>query len=452
VPREFITKEMAISAVSQYGYTLQYVPDELMDKKIVLTAVKKYGPAIEYAPEALIDHEIALLAVTHKGMALKYVPDRLKNKEVIITAVLQDKKALQFVPDVLKRTYAYDIDSILGKYAQPQKTEELHDRIANYDQRTPEEIDDEPLLYPYDKFMTPSEQISLEGGDTVTIYIHMHGTMSMTPIPARPTNTVLGTSVGLCSFSVIGDELSRLNKIKEIYTTHPISEANRLYNDIYKIRVDISGALQNPVLQTADPTKSWPVLQHQYITQSLKTNFIRSYKTERYYSVSGKSSLVYGLYVIHTTNESLLDAIKRLPLTRTVLPTGDFHPITQEDFDALQSQNINNVSVANAILDGGMLAPDGSPVESNSKYTIQHYENLTLSSILDFFGRLGIKHVNIIEASCRVFLGDIPPPYIQRQHSHYEEERGAHAQARLEELGHGGTRKTRRKRSRIRTR
>ena len=49
---------------------------------------------------------------------------------------------------------------------------------------------------------------------------------------------------------------------------------------------------------------------------------------------------------------------------------------------------------------------------------------------------MGIKHVNIIDTACRPFK-DIPPPDIKRQHSYNEKERGAQAQARLEELGHG---------------
>jgi hypothetical protein len=348
------TRETDIEEVSNDGMALEKYPELQKDKEVCILAVRQNGDAIRFVSAEIIDKTIALLAVNDSGILLEFVPNRLKNEEIIIMALLQNKHALQFIPDNLKHMYAYSIDSIVDNQ---QQIDALNKRLGIRDPLTPEQIKTEQRLYPYDKFMTPSDQIHLEGGDTVTIYIDLHGSMSMTPIPAKPTNTVIGSSVGLCSFGNPGKELQRLNHIKEIYATHPISEANRIYNDIFKEVVDISTTQlldDKDGLQEAHPEMYWPVIQHQYITNSLNTDFIRTYNTERYYSISGESSCAMGIYIVHTTNERLADSVRRLPLMHTALPAGDFVPITQEEFNILQSQNLMNVSVATTILDGGM--------------------------------------------------------------------------------------------------
>ena len=117
--------------------------------------------------------------------------------------------------------------------------------------------------------------------------------------------------------------------------------------------------------------------------------------------------------------------------------------IAQETFDEIQSQNLNNVEVATTIGSGmGMIDVAGRPYKSNTLYTnIHHYHMLKLSTILNFFGRMGIKHVNIIEHSCRVFGPKLTPPeHIQRQTSETEKERGANMTVQFKEKNMGGKR------------
>ena len=71
-----------------------------------------------------------------------------------------------------------------------------------------------------------------------------------------------------------------------------------------------------------------------------------------------------------------------------------------------------------------------------------------MSTILEFFGKIGIKHVNIIDLSCRVFMDAPPPNELQRQLSQEELKHGNIMLNLLKDRPKDGGTKRRRKRTR----
>lgn len=283
----------------------------------------------------------------------------------------------------------------------------------------------------------PVPELNIRGNDTVTIYIDMHSSMDMTPLQSMPTHTVFGSSIGLCQFSNRENPLVGLNRLKQLYQTHRIHEANAMYNfspqvnPAFPLSIQTILPLYKKVLQEAYPEESWDEIEQKYITQSKNTNFLRVYKTDKTYSIENDElTNRQGLYVIHTTNAYLQSALVRMsnvPIESYAVSIleSSIPALNKHEFESLQQQNLNNVHVASIIHSDGMTLKTGAPVPSNANYTgINHYTKLNLSTILDFFGRIGIKHVNIIDYGCRFFMKAPPPPELQRQMSQEELKHG----------------------------
>jgi hypothetical protein len=172
------------------------------------------------------------------------------------------------------------------------------------------------------------------------------------------------------------------------------------------------------------------------------------YKTDKTYDIENDElNHRQGIYIVHTTNEylqSVLVKMRDIPI-ETYVSTPY---VTKSDFISLQQQNLNNVDVASCIHPDGMTNM-GAPIASSRKYTgLNHYNELNLSTILELFGKIGIKHVNIIDLSCRVFMDAPPPNELQRQLSQEELKHGNIMLNLLKDRPKDGGTKRRRKRTR----
>ena len=96
------TYEECLAAVTENGWTLQWVPGDLMTPEICLAAVTQNGLAFEYVPEELVTLEICLAAVSQGGKLLRWVPEAFKTLEICLAAVTQNGDALWCVPEALK--------------------------------------------------------------------------------------------------------------------------------------------------------------------------------------------------------------------------------------------------------------------------------------------------------------------------------------------------------------
>ena len=65
--------ELALEAVKQDGYALQYVPAESRTEAVALEAVKRNAYALRYVPAESCTEAVALEAVKQDGDALRYV-------------------------------------------------------------------------------------------------------------------------------------------------------------------------------------------------------------------------------------------------------------------------------------------------------------------------------------------------------------------------------------------
>ncbi len=283
-------------------------------------------------------------------------------------------------------------------------------------------------LYRNEDTNGPPPELNIHGNDTVTIFINLHGEIDMTPLQLTPTNTVLGTSVGLCQFAVKPDTLLTIDTLKQIYESHRIHEANEIYSSNYAAVVLPQSSFDetNEVFEASKAdlmavhNEPWDKLKPRYITQSYKLGFKRSYRKDKIYDMS-KDDLApkMGVFIIHTTNPALQLAMQTLhPLK---LPPQFETEELDSRYAILQGQNLNNVDVAQSLHPYGMTDTMGVPASSPQNYTgIKHYSRLKLSAILRFFSKFGINHVNIVDESCRVFKHHPPPIQLQRQISEEE--------------------------------
>jgi hypothetical protein len=322
--------------------------------------------------------------------------------------------------------------------AKPPSLEEIQER-----QKSMDAVREQLLLErigPYEDLFTPSPDIQLSGSgeDTVTILIHMHGGMATNRIPEIPTHTVLGGSVGLCQLSMTVPLLYRIGGLRKLYTLLPISKANIVYS--HSDHVNIHYTEDKEGIDKDHPGETAENLLEQYEMARKKRNFKRVYKLERRYSIEDdRHAKNMGIFIIeskHPALKTFISTISELPILQ-----GKFSG--ESDFDDLQKQNIINVEVSRTF--GGLHNSDGELPITDDYTGIPHYSGITLSSLLHFFGNLGIRHVNIIEVACRVF-GDVTIPRIRRQISEAELENGAKALQQLKDQGSGGS-KLRKKRT-----
>ena len=96
-------KEIAMAAVSNYGYALWLAPFK-KDKDVVMAAINQDGRALRHASDDFKNNkEIVMIAVKNHGNALKSASKKLQgDKQIVMAAVLQNSSALQFASEKLK--------------------------------------------------------------------------------------------------------------------------------------------------------------------------------------------------------------------------------------------------------------------------------------------------------------------------------------------------------------
>jgi hypothetical protein len=319
--------------------------------------------------------------------------------------------------------------------AEPPSLEEIQEReermkvgLEQFLERQ-QFLDDEDYVH----FLSPSPDIQLSGSgeDTVTILINMHGIMRTKRIPEIPTHTVISGSVGLCQIGTRIPLLARIGGLRKLYSLLPISKANIVYS--HQEHVNLDYTQRKEVLDKIHYAEPPEGLLEQYEMARKKVNFKRVYKVDREYSIEDDSMAEHmGIYIIESKHPALKTFISTISELQ-ILP-GKF---SGEYFDTLQKQNIINVDVARIF--GGMHDVSGKELPITDDYSgIPHYSGITLSSLLHFFGNLGIRHVNIIEVSCRIYNA-LPIPRIRRQISEVELENGKKALQQLKDQGSGGS-------------
>lgn len=131
VPKEYITKEMAYSAVensypgeyktSKRGeqfffessdWPIGHIPDNLMTQELVNHSLASFPASLSCIPLKWVSEELCLEVVKRNGLHLKYVPQKYREHKVIIEAALANSpQALQYVPKE-KRTKKRCFDAI----------------------------------------------------------------------------------------------------------------------------------------------------------------------------------------------------------------------------------------------------------------------------------------------------------------------------------------------------
>lgn len=131
VPENFITNEMALSAIINsitkgYEYLfgdivierdasdwpVGHIPQKFLSQKLVNISVKMFPASLLCVPLKYVSEELCINMVNSNGLYLKYVPQEYKQSEVIIDAALSDSPfALKYVPNE-KRTKARCLDAI----------------------------------------------------------------------------------------------------------------------------------------------------------------------------------------------------------------------------------------------------------------------------------------------------------------------------------------------------
>jgi hypothetical protein len=299
---------------------------------------------------------------------------------------------------------------------------------------TPQVLDRSMIVfrYPSEKGPVKMEALHL---NTVTIYINLHGSMNQKLLPDIPSNTVLGASVG-CMISS-NPTVTVVKQLRKLYT-NKITDANRSYNftthkgaDEDTLRGWIHRNKEEYEKEHSD--KTIEEIEELYLHQ-LRSSSLRSYSYDRKYSIKEDDRVSrQGIFILHTSCIALQSAMNAMGVF--VDPT--LRELTTNSVDYLQRQNLLNVEVSTRLHPDGMT--DDQPIPSNDLYSgILHYHNLKLSTILHFFGKFGIQHVNIVDVSCRVFRGVIVPEPMQRSISSDEKQKYSEIESTLKSIGKGG--------------
>lgn len=274
----------------------------------------------------------------------------------------------------------------------------------------------------------------------VTILIRMHGynveEFLEDVLPEAPTHTVVGgTRVGLCKQTDPGT-LDYLRKLRHIYNENKMSVANNLYKGVFFNETDIER--NRPLLSKF--FKGTPAeLEEEYKnTEDEK----RMYLTDRVFHLIREDQNIFdGIFLVHTTDPTLEPLL--LPTESVVLNyryKSRIAPLLLEQANQLQKQNLLNVDVATKV--GIGIHEDITTVFTG----IPQYKNVRLSDILNYFGRLGVEHVNVIDEACRVYHNPKPYEYMRRLSFKEKEPYPAF----IERTGLGGTRKSISRKSRKR--
>ena len=95
---ENITYQMCLTAVSDTGSAICYVPEQYRTEEIYQIASQSFGDILRIIPQEYLTPEICTNAVKAMGTALTYVPDAYKTSDLCFLAVCKDPQAFQYVP------------------------------------------------------------------------------------------------------------------------------------------------------------------------------------------------------------------------------------------------------------------------------------------------------------------------------------------------------------------
>ncbi len=87
IPRNKITKEISRIAVSGEGKTLKYIPERFINEELISIAVANNIVAIRLIPEKYINAEKCKLWFDNNYLALKYIPDQYKSKDMCLSSI-----------------------------------------------------------------------------------------------------------------------------------------------------------------------------------------------------------------------------------------------------------------------------------------------------------------------------------------------------------------------------
>jgi hypothetical protein len=273
------------------------------------------------------------------------------------------------------------------------------------------------------------------GIKTATISINAHGGLLNTTIPTSPSNSLVGTSIGLCTMAPVDDmfnkNVTRFHYEKDLYSTFPISIANYIYVhsgmwDPYlgwRSRTQTQAQIKDGTFRKLYPHDSEADIIRRYSKPYFISNFLRSYKNDKMYSVEGgKLASIRNILILETNHDHLANAYKRC--NKLTISPPDYGMDTT-GYAELQQFSLFNQACADQLI-SNYNTITGNKVENifNIHETItidqiEKYEALTLSEILKYFGSLGIDHLNIIDHSCNV---STIPPELQRQLSQTQSE------------------------------
>lgn len=98
VPRIYLTEELCLNAIDQFGWVIKFIPENLRTEKILKASVLKDGTALQFILEEKKTYDICLTAVTNSGWSLKFVPEKFKNREIYEKATISYGSNLEVVP------------------------------------------------------------------------------------------------------------------------------------------------------------------------------------------------------------------------------------------------------------------------------------------------------------------------------------------------------------------
>jgi len=261
----------------------------------------------------------------------------------------------------------------------------------------------------------------------ITIWVNLHGSNLQTKLPdGLPLHTSIAARPGTCTFWFKETPTKILEKIEEkkvIYKDKPIHAGNDIFAEKFQpFNVSMFDENESEVLK-GSPKYDREDLRalHQE-----RTSPLRSLVYDRSYSLENDDAAgIMGIFIINA-QDSGREVVFEYP--KTITTSDEF----TDDYLELQKKNLLNVDVAKHILPEGFRRSDVVDDFTN----ILHYEKITLSDILLFFGKLGYDYVNIIDDACR---GGPSVPSLDRSLS--QKERELHGIFGETFPGKGGTRK-----------
>lgn len=99
IPYKLNNYEICKTAVTLNGSLIKHVPSIFLTDELYLLSVKEYGNVIKIAPEHLKNNkEFCINAVKDNGTMLKFVPNNIIDEEICMEAVKEHTYAITYVP------------------------------------------------------------------------------------------------------------------------------------------------------------------------------------------------------------------------------------------------------------------------------------------------------------------------------------------------------------------